>query len=290
MQVAWIGLGAMGRPMAAHLAAEFPTRVWNRTAAVADAHAAQHGSTAVAELTEVADADVVFTCLPTTAEVADVAERLRPHLRSGQVWVDCTSGDPDASRELAAVLAEAGVSYVDAPVSGGTDGAAQGRLTVMLGGDADAVGRIWPVVGAFAVRSVHVGPVGAGHAVKAVNNTLLAANLWAAGEGLAALVRYGVAAETALEVINASSGRSHASQTLIPERVVTREFPVTFTLGLHVKDVGIGQSVLEGAEVPAPVLRVVGEMLRAATAELGGEHDHTAALQITERRSGVEIR
>lgn len=287
--VAFLGLGAMGGPMAAHLPARHRTLVWNRTASVAEAHAAQHGSLAV-PLEGTAEADVLVTCLSRTVDVVDVARQLVDELRPGTIWVDCTSGEPEPSRVLATRLAEHDVSYLDAPVSGGTAGAEAGTLTVMAGGDVAALERARPVLEAFAGRIVHVGPVGAGHAVKAVNNTLLAANLWAAGEGLAALVKAGVPAATALEVINASSGRSFPSEVLIPERVVTREFPVTFTLGLLAKDVGIAQGVLDAAQMPAPVLRQVAELLAIALRELGPEVDHAAALQVVERWADAEIR
>ncbi len=290
MRVAWVGLGAMGGPMAAHLPASFDTVVWNRTGSVAAAHAAAHGTRAVAELAEVAQAEVLLTCLPRTADVADVARQLADHLTSGTVWVDCTSGEPEASRLLAARLAEHGIAYLDAPVSGGTSGAEAGTLTVMVGGDESVLDRVRPVLDTFAARVVHVGPTGAGHAVKAVNNTLLAANLWAAGEGLAALVRQGVPAATALEVINASSGRSNASENLIPQRVVTREFPVTFTLELLAKDVGIAQRVLDGAAVPAPMLRQVAELFAIALRQLGPGADHTEALKVIETWADTEIR
>ena len=290
MEVAWIGLGAMGGPMAAHVAAAFPTVVWNRTAAVATAHADAHGGPAVADLGEVAGADVILSCLPRTTDVADVARQLATSLRPDTVWVDCTSGEPEASRVLATRLEEHGVTYLDAPVSGGTSGAEAGTLTVMVGGEADALERVRPVLDTFAARIVHVGPIGAGHAVKAVNNTLLAANLWAAGEGLAALVRQGVPAGTALEVIAASSGRSFATEELIPERVVTRAFPVTFKLGLLAKDVGIAQRVLDGSAVPAPVLRQVAELYAVALHELGPDADHVEALKVIEGWSDTEIR
>jgi len=140
-KVAFLGLGAMGYPMAAHLARRFPTLVWNRTFEKALRHQAEFGSEAV-PLERVAEAGVIFTCLPTTLEVAQVAERLLPHLRPGTYWVDATSGDPGESRRLAEQLQERGVVYLDAPVSGGTAGAEAGTLTVMLGGPEEAVERV----------------------------------------------------------------------------------------------------------------------------------------------------
>lgn len=288
MKLAWIGLGAMGRPMAANLAARFDTLVHNRTTAVADEHAAAHGTTPVA-LADVTDADVIFTCLPTTREVVATAEHLLADLRPGTTWVDCTSGDPRASRELAARLADVEVVYLDAPVSGGTDGAAAGSLTIMVGGDGDALERIRPALEVLGTNIVHVGPVGAGHAVKAVNNTLLAANLWVAAEGLAALARNGVAPSAALQVINGSSGRSYTTERLLPERVLTREFPPTFALGLLAKDAGIGQDVVDDAGIPAPMLRQIVALYRLAATELGPDVDHSAAVRLVERWSEVVL-
>ncbi|GBF06589.1 3-hydroxyisobutyrate dehydrogenase [Deinococcus aerius] len=291
--LAFLGLGAMGWPMAGHLARRAGetgghTLVWNRTREKAGAHAREFGSEAV-ELSGVAGADVVFTCLPTSAEVDGMLGELEGTLRPGTIWVDCTSGHPEAARRQAERLSERGVTFLDAPVSGGTAGARAGRLTVMVGGDAGALNAVRDDF-AFAGTVVHVGGVGAGFAVKAVNNALLAVTLWATGEGLAALARGGVNLGAALEVINASSGRSNASQNLIGQRVLTREFPATFGLGLLAKDAGIAADVVRGAGASAPVLMQVEALTRAAATLIGPEVDHTAALRLIERMNAVELR
>ncbi|WP_417926367.1 NAD(P)-dependent oxidoreductase [Deinococcus actinosclerus] len=291
--LAFLGLGAMGDPMAAHLAPHARAHghrvlVWNRTAAKAEAHARAHGTQA-ATLEEVAAADVIFTCLPTSAEVDEVMGRMRPHLRSGATWVDCTSGHPDAATRQAAELAARGVTFLDAPVSGGTVGAQQGRLTVMVGGDAAALETARPHL-AFAGKVVHVGGTGAGFAVKAVNNALLGVTLWATGEGLAVLGRAGVNLGAALDVINASSGRSNASENLIPQRVLTREFPATFALGLLAKDAGIAVDLTQSVQGSAPVLAQVAALLRGAQRAVGAQEDHTAALKLIETMNGTELR
>lgn len=290
---AFLGLGAMGTPMAAHLArrareAGGRALVWNRTGAKAAAHAREHGSEAVT-LSRAARADVIFSCLPTSREVDEVVGALEADLRPGTVWVDCTSGHPEAARRQAARLSERGVAFLDAPVSGGTAGAQAGTLTVMVGGEAGVLERVRPVL-AFAGKVVHVGGTGAGFAVKAVNNALLAVNLWAAGEGLAALARAGVDVAPALEVINASSGRSNASENLVGQRVLTREFPLTFGLGLLAKDVGIAADVVRGAGASAPVLMQTEALFRAAATVVGAGEDHTAALRLLEQMNGQEIR
>jgi 3-hydroxyisobutyrate dehydrogenase len=290
VRIAYLGLGAMGRPMAANLARRFETRVWNRTAAVAADHAATHGAIAVTDLVDVAEVDVVCTCLPTDVEVAAIAAELGPSLRPGTVWIDHTSGAPAGARDVAAALEARGVHYLDAPVSGGVDGAEAGQLTVMVGGDATVLERVREVLDAVASRVVLVGPVGSGMAVKAINNALLATSLRAAAEGLVALAAAGVEAGTALGVINASSGRSFATERLIPERVLTRAFPRTFALGLLAKDVGLAMEVLRDAGVEASVLPLVEREVMAAAELLGAEADHVELVRVLERQAGVQLR
>jgi 3-hydroxyisobutyrate dehydrogenase len=293
MHVGFLGLGAIGAPMAAHLARRGPLTVWNRTASRAAEFAARHGATAVATPREAAAADVVVTCLGTSADVASLLEGpegLLAGLRAGALWLDCTSGDPATSRRIAARVAERGVAFADAPVSGGPNGAEAGTLTVMVGGDAETFARARPVLAAFGRPIEHVGPVGAGDALKAVNNALLAINILAAGEGLALLVRAGVAPRTALEVINASSGRSFVSEVLVPERVLTGTWPRTFRLALLDKDVGIAVDLLGQTGVPGPLVELAGALLHAARAELGEAADYLDPIRLTERAAGVEIR
>jgi 3-hydroxyisobutyrate dehydrogenase len=294
MQVAFLGLGAIGAPMARHLARPpFALAVWNRTAARAARFAADTGARHAASPADAArGAAVVVTCLPTSVEVEallDGPEGLAAGLAPGALLVDCTSGDPATSRRIAARLAERGVGFVDAPVSGGVAGAERGALTVMVGGDPALAERARPVLGAFGQKVVHCGPVGAGHALKAVNNALLATAVWATAEGLAALEKAGVRASVALDVINASSGRSNASENLFPERVLTRAFPRTFRLALLDKDVGIAAGVARDGRVPAPLLQLTAELFRLAHAELGGEADHVEAARVVERWAGATI-
>lgn len=289
-KIGFIGLGAMGTPMARHIARRFECVVWNRTGEKAQAFGAEH----VAEVASTAGdavraAEIVITCLPTSNEVREVVEATEGSWREGQLLIDATSGDPTRSREIAEQLAARGVGFVDAPVSGGTDGAEAGRLTVMLGGEPAWVERARPIVDVYAAQVTHVGPVGAGHALKAVNNALLAVNILAAGEGLAALKKLGVSPTAALEVINASSGRSNVTEHLIPERVVTRAWPRTFRLALLDKDVGIAVSALRATGVPATIIPEAKAAFARARFELGDEADHVEAIKVIERESHVEI-
>lgn len=293
MNVAFLGLGAIGTPMARHLASRHTLAVWNRTASTASEFAAAHGARTAATPAEAArNADVVITCLPTSREVDALLEGedgLVAAMSAGSLLVDCTSGDPASARRIAARLAVLGIGFVDAPVSGGTSGAEAGTLTVMCGGEERDVQRARPVLEAFGRKIVHVGPVGAGDALKAVNNALLAVHIWSTAEGLAALVKAGVKPTAALDVINASSGRSNTSENLVPQRVVTRAFPRTFRLALLEKDVAIAADFLREQRVPSPVLQQVAELFRLARTELGESADHVEAVRVVERWSGVEI-
>jgi 3-hydroxyisobutyrate dehydrogenase len=294
MRIAFLGLGAIGRPMAARVAALHPTVVWNRTSERAAEFARQTGARlAETPRDAAADADIVITCLPTSAEVESLLEGpdgLLAGLRKGVLLVDCTSGDPASSRRIAARLAAAGIAFVDAPVSGGTNGAEAGTLTVMVGGTEADYERAKAVLAAFGKTIVHMGPVGAGHAMKSVNNALLAMNILAVAEGMTALVKAGVPARTALEVLNVSSGRSFVSEHLVPERVLTGTFPNTFRLALLHKDAGIATQLLRETGVEGPVLELACRLYGEARAVLGEEADYLEAIRITERQAGVEIR
>jgi 3-hydroxyisobutyrate dehydrogenase len=293
--VAFLGLGAIGRPMAARLAAapDIELAVWNRTAERARTFAAEHRARQAATPADaVRGASVVITCLPVSADVErllDGPDGLAAGLSKGAALVDCTSGDPATSRRIAARLAEHGIGFLDAPVSGGTIGAEQGTLTVMVGGDAALLDRVRPVLEAFGKKIVHCGDVGAGDALKAVNNALLAVHVWSTGEGLAALEKLGVKADVALDVINASSGRSNASMNLFPERVLTRAFPRTFRLALLDKDIGIAAGVAREQKVPAPLLQLAADLFRIAHNALGEEADHVEAVKLVEQWAGVRI-
>lgn len=294
-KVAFLGLGAIGTPMARHLAApEFALSVWNRTDAKASQFAAAHKARHARTPADAArGAEVVVTCLPTSREVEsllDGPDGLLASMTAGSVLVDCTSGDPSTSRRIADRLAASGIGFLDAPVSGGVAGAEIGTLTVMVGGDAAILARVMPVLDAFGEKIVHCGPVGAGHALKAVNQALLAVHIWSLGEGLAALTRAGVAPEVALDVLNALSGRSNSSQNLFPLRVIGRVFPRTFRLALLDKDVAIAAQMAREQKVPSPIIQLTAELMSIAHRALGEEADHVEAVKVIEQQAGVEIK
>ncbi len=295
MKIAFLGLGDIGGLIASHLTREpFDLVVWNRTASKAADFAREHSvSVAQTPADAVKGADVVITCLPSSVEVEAVLHGengMLESLRKGAVLIDCTSGDPPTSRSIAAELGGRGVDFIDAPVSGGTTAAKAGTLTVMWGGDESVFERVKPVIEAFGKKIVHAGPVGAGDALKAVNNALLAVHILSAAEGLAVLVKAGVNPATALDVINASSGRSNSSENLIPQRVLTRAFPRTFRLALLEKDIGIAAVLAEDLGVLTPLISLTAERFHEAREKLGEEADHVEAVKMVEAENGLEIR
>jgi 3-hydroxyisobutyrate dehydrogenase len=295
MRIAFIGLGDIGHLMASHLARDpFDLVVWNRTARKSEEFARTYKArVAPTPADAVRDAAVVITCLPSSVEVEAVLHGengMLDALRKGAVLVDCTSGDPPTSRSIAAELGGRGVEFIDAPVSGGTIAAKAGTLTVMWGGETTVFERVRPVIEAFGKKIVHAGPVGSGDALKAVNNALLAVHILSAAEGLAILVKAGVDPKVALDVINASSGRSNSSENLIPQRVLTRAFPRTFRLALLEKDIGIAAVMADDLDARTPLLSLTAERFHEARERLGEEADHVEAVKMVEQENGIEIK
>jgi 3-hydroxyisobutyrate dehydrogenase len=294
MNPAFLGLGAIGRPMAARVAGVFANLVvWNRTADRAKAFAAEHKVRAASTPAEAAkDADVVITCLPLSRDVESLLggpNGILATMRKGSTLVDCTSGVPATSNRIAARLAEKGIDFVDAPVSGGVTGAEKGTLTVMVGGDPAVFTRMQPIFKSFGQKIVHCGDIGAGDALKAVNNAMLAVHILSTAEGLATLKKMGVDPKVALDVINTSSGRSNTSMNLFPERVISRAFPRTFRLALLEKDIGIAAQVARDNKVPSPVTQLAADLFTLARGELGELADHVETVKLVEQWAGVEI-
>jgi len=290
MSVGWIGLGAMGFPMAGHvsrkvLAAGGSFKVWNRTKSKARDHSSRFGTAYAVNLQDLSGCDVVFSMLPTTKEVQEASAKVR----DVRVWIDCTSGDPGDTVTLGNALAAKGTKLVDCPVSGGPRGATAGTVTAMMGGDQRAVDEVLPLVGAFASKMERCGPLGSGMAVKAVNNALNSLHLAAAAEGLLALKAAGVSPSRALEVINASSGRSLQTQVRIPEEVITRRFAYGFKLQLMQKDCDCAAQFLKQHFPCAQIIHSAVQVVRDAAESQGGDADYTDIVRFLEKRAGVEL-
>lgn len=285
--VAFIGLGAMGYRMAAHLPKHFTdVRVWNRNFSKAEQHAAEFATRAV-DLATAVQADIIFSCLPTSDDVIGLIQTIQP--KAGAIWVDCTSGVPEAAQQLSQYLHTFQVDFLDAPVSGQTIGAEKGTLTVMVGGQAEVFTRALPAMQCFGQLIQHVGEAGAGFAVKAVNNMLMAVNLCAVAEGLTTLKAQGVDLHGALNCINASSGKSVVSETIFPQRVLNRTFPLTFALPLLAKDTKIALHLAQNAKLATPVLSLTQNLIQIAHQTRPTDRDFSCTANLYEEWSKIMI-
>jgi 3-hydroxyisobutyrate dehydrogenase len=287
MKIGFIGLGAMGFPMARHLAKEHDVIVWNRTREKAERHAREHGTTFANELVDVAAADVVITMLPTSREVDEIVDALLPHLRAGTLFIDATSGDPNASRETAKRLAEKGVPFVDAPVTGAIVGAENATLTIMMGGSEEDVARAKEVLRLNGKTLIRVGDVGAGHAIKVLTNSIMGATVWITSECMLLAKQLGIDIKTALEVTNAGSGRSNASENLLPMRLRDHQWPLVFKLAHHDKDIRIATSLAHQQHASTPMLALTQQLFSGALHQLGEGADYIEVAKIVAQMNGT---
>jgi len=281
--VGFVGVGNMGRRMAANLAkAGFQLVVRDADPQAQQRFLAEHGGTAATAPQSFADAGVVVTMLPDGAAVREavlgwdggIAAALRP----GAVVLDMSSSDPVGTQALASDLGQLGVGLIDAPVSGGITRAESGTLSLMVGGqDEGAFARVRPVLETVGERIFRTGPLGSGHAMKALNNFLGASAYTTAAEALAIGREFGLDPRVMLDVVNASTGRSFNTEVVLKEDVITGRYGTGFALGLLAKDVGIAAALAEAVGVDAPACRLVRQRWAEAAAELGFAADHSEA-------------
>ncbi len=244
----FIGLGAMGLPMARHLHARgLLAAVGNRTRAKAETLAAELGVSAPPTPAALAaQCDVIALCITADADVLTTVHALLPGLQPGAIVIDHSTVAPETARQAAALLAAVGAQFLDAPVSGGVEGARNGKLSVMVGGDVAALERARPVFEAYAARVTHMGAVGSGQATKAVNQVLVAGIAQAVCEGLALGEALGLAPEQLLPTLAAGA----AGNWFLDKRGATMlrgEYGVGFKLGLLHKDLTIVRGIAERA-------------------------------------------
>jgi 3-hydroxyisobutyrate dehydrogenase len=288
MKLAFIGLGAMGFPMARHLAKQHQVLVWNRTRQTAERHAREHGTHLAADLAQCAEAEIIITMLPTSREVDEIVDKLAPHLRHGTLWIDATSGDPNVSRETASRLASLGVAFVDAPVTGATVGAENATLTIMAGGSAQDFARAEPVLRICGKTIIHVGQIGAGHAIKVLTNSIMGATVWITSECMLLAKQYGIDLKTALAVTNAGSGRSNASENLLPMRLLEGKWPLIFKLVHHDKDIRIASSISHQQHASTPMLALTQHLFSAALHQLGDQADYIEVAKVIAAMNGTQ--
>ncbi len=289
-RIGFIGLGTMGAAMAGHLArAGHPLTVWNRSPGRAGELTGLGAVEAPDPARLAAASDVVVICVSDTPDVESVLfgpAGVEAGIRSGALVIDCSTIAPGASRDFAARLAEHGVAFVDAPVSGGSEGAQKATLTIFVGGEPTAVERARPILGSLGRTITHVGPVGAGQAVKAVNQVILAGTYLGVAEGIVLALKAGLDVE---QVVEALSGGAAQSWVLTNRsgRMVANDYPLGFKVALHLKDLGIGLGLAEELGADLPVSRLCAEIERALVAGGHAEDDISAVARAIRAGSGL---
>lgn len=256
--VAFLGLGVMGFPMAGHLAAKgHDVAVWNRTPAKADLWAQKHRGRAVASIEEAAkDADFVFMCLGDDPDVRAVAAPAIAAMRDGAVLVDHTTASAKLARELSEQCAARGLSFLDAPVSGGQAGAENGQLSIMCGGDAETFARAEPVMASYAKAALLIGPAGAGQLCKAVNQICIAGLLQGLSEGLHFAKRAGLDTDAVFAAISKGAAQSWQMENRW-KTMDAGKFDFGFALDWMRKDLRIAMETAAETGADLPVTRIV---------------------------------
>jgi 3-hydroxyisobutyrate dehydrogenase-like beta-hydroxyacid dehydrogenase len=277
MEIAWIGTGIMGAPMARRLIhAGHRVRVFNRSPEKARAIVADGAVLAADAAACVTGAEVVFIMLPDTPDVESVVARIEPLLTEGQLVIDMSTVSPAAERKIAAQLKTRGVAYLDAPVSGGDVGAKEGTLTIMVGGDPDAFARATPLLEHLGRRITHMGPAGAGQMTKLANQIAVAVTLEAAAEAIKFARAGGLDASRVLEAIGAGAAGSWQLANLGP-KIVAGDFRPGFFIKLIRKDLRLVTEAARDAGVALPGLALMASMFNTAAA-LGHDLDGTQAV------------
>ena len=255
--VAFLGLGVMGFPMAGHLSkAGHTVRVWNRTAAKAKTWAEQYQGQASHGIADaVADADCVLMCLGDDPDVRAVAEIALPAMKAGAVLVDHTTASAALARELHETAKASQIGFLDAPVSGGQAGAENGQLSIMCGGDDSVFAKAEPIMGAYAKAMVHAGPAGAGQLTKMVNQICIAGLVQGLAEGLHFAKSAGLDPETVISAVSKGAAQSWQMENRW-RTMVDGEFDFGFAVNWMRKDlrIALDEARNNGARLPAAAL------------------------------------
>jgi 3-hydroxyisobutyrate dehydrogenase len=289
-RIGFLGLGTMGAAMAANLARAGRTvTVWNRTPGRAPEldELGVSRATTPAEVARAVDALVI--CVSDTPDVESVLfgpDGVAAGARQGQLVIDCSTIAPSATRDFATRLAERGVALVDAPVSGGSEGAQKATLTIFCGGEADAVERARPILEAMGKTITHVGPRGAGQAVKAVNQVILAGTYLGVAEGIVLALKAGLDVE---QVVGALGGGAAQSWVLANRsgRMIANDYPLGFKVELHRKDLGIALDLAREMGAELPVTELAAELETDLVASGHPEDDMSALARAIRARANL---
>jgi 3-hydroxyisobutyrate dehydrogenase len=281
--VGFVGLGRMGRPMAARLVqARFTVKGFDAAPAAREAFESAAEVTAADSAEDACrEVSAVITMLPNGQVVREVlcgsaaGGGALSAAAPGTIVIDMSSSSPIETRALAEALAPRGFAVVDAPVSGGVKRALDGSLAIMAGGGAEVVRRVTPLLAVLGGAIFATGPLGSGHAMKALNNFVSAAGLVAAAEAIIVGRRFGLDPEVIVDVLNASTGRNNSTEKKMKQQVLSGDFASGFALALMAKDLHTAADIARHAGVATPLAEVCEDLWARADATLGAGADHT---------------
>lgn len=291
-RIGFIGLGIMGRGMAANiLRAGFPLTVWNRTPGRADELVAAGAQLAASPAEVAARSDIVISCVSDTPDVEAVIfgpQGVIEGAQVGMLMIDMSTISPQGAQRFAARLGESGIGFLDAPVSGGSEGAARGTLSIMVGGPAELVERAMPVFQAMGKTITHVGGHGAGQTVKLVNQILVVGTMLAISEALVFAQASGVDLEKTLTAVSGGAAASWMLSNRGPQ-VIRRDWRPGFTIDLQQKDLRLVLAAADAVGAPMLTTSTVFHLYRTLQAAgLGHEGNH-ALIKAIERLAGIEV-
>jgi 3-hydroxyisobutyrate dehydrogenase len=286
-----VGLGTMGGAMAANLVrAGFPVAGWNRTAGRAPELDELGVPSAASPAALAADVDVVLICVSDTPDVEAVlfaADGMAAGAAPGTLVIDCSTIDPAATRGFAARLARQGIGFVDAPVTGGSEGARNATLAILVGGEPADVERARPVLEAIGRTVTYFGPVGAGQAAKAVNQVILAGTYIVVAEGLVLAIKAGLDPEQVVAALSTGAAQSWVLANR-SGRMLANDYPLGFRVALHLKDLGIALAMARETGAALPVASLVAQLEADLVADGHADDDMSALARTIRARSGLE--
>lgn len=292
-RVGFIGLGIMGKPMALNLVrAGYDLVVHNRSRGAVD-DLVRAGATAAGSPAEVAaDVDIVITMLPDSPDVELVAlgkNGLVERAGQGTLVIDMSTINPLVSQEIGRTFSERGTRMLDAPVSGGEQGAIDGILSIMAGGETEDFERARPVLEVLGRTITHMGPLGSGGFTKLANQVIVALNLTAIGEALVLGARAGVDPEKMVQALSGGMAASRCLEMKGP-RILDGNFQPGFKLDLHAKDLRLVHQAAGALGVALPTTAIVEQYFTALRRQGRGGEDHSAVIRLFEEFAGIEVR
>lgn len=291
MKTGFIGLGAMGAPMARNLhKAGLLTAVWNRTASRAEEFAREVGGRAAPTIAEMAaDLECVVLCVSADKDVIDVVQQLAAAMPKDGIVIDCSTVSAETAKQAAAILEKNSIHFLDCPVSGGTEGAHKGTLAIMCGGEPEVFQRAKPVLDAMGRRIVLMGPAGSGQATKAVNQIMVAGVNQAVAEGMAFAEAHDLDLGKIIDVVGGGAAGSWMLTHRGPN-MQRGEFPLGFKVQLHEKDLEICKAMAEKFDVQLPIVEMTLLHYQRLVAQGYGEEDVSSLFRLKQAqfREGQE--